>query len=208
MNLLKRELAKYRIQWLPAFDHTNFISIFDGSNICCRVFKENYYRLTYFGKYRLDEDDPTYSFAYPWELIDHVEDRISKANNKKDVRINFTYADGKTAAEVKSQIDRLYMYSGRSNGKLWTTINNYVESRFTIKDVIFHDPATIVLWNDGSKTVVKCQKGEEFDPEKGLAMAISKKIYGNNYDYYEVFNKYVGRYNKRMKKKEDSKNDT
>lgn len=25
-----------------------------------------------------------------------------------------------------------------------------------IKKVIFNDPATIVLWNDGTKTVVKC----------------------------------------------------
>ena len=49
--------------------------------------------------------------------------------------------------------------------------------------------------------MVKCQKGETFDPEKGLAMAISKKVLGNDYDYYEVFNKYIGRYNKRSRKK-------
>ena len=33
-----------------------------------------------------------------------------------------------------------------------------------IKDVIFNDPATIVLWADGTKTVVKADK-EAFDPE-------------------------------------------
>ena len=44
-----------------------------------------------------------------------------------------------------------------------------------IKNVIFNDPATIVFWKDGTKTVVKCQDGDEFDPEKGLAMAIAKK---------------------------------
>ena len=43
-----------------------------------------------------------------------------------------------------------------------------------IKNVIFNDPATIVFWNDGTKTVVKCGKNDTFDPEKGLAMAISK----------------------------------
>jgi hypothetical protein len=68
-----------------------------------------------------------------------------------------------------------------------------------IKDVIFNDPATIILWFDGSKTVVKCQKGETFDPEKGLAMAISKKVLGNDYGYYETFAKYIGRYNKKHK---------
>lgn len=47
-----------------------------------------------------------------------------------------------------------------------------------IKKVIFNKPATIVLWEDGSKTVVKLNKGERWDPEKGLAMAIIKKKFG------------------------------
>ena len=60
-----------------------------------------------------------------------------------------------------------------------------------IKNVIFNDPATIILWNDGSKTVVKCGEGEVYDPEKGLAMAISKKVLGNKGDYYETFKKWL-----------------
>lgn len=55
-----------------------------------------------------------------------------------------------------------------------------------IVKVIFNDPATIVIWEDGSKTVVKCDC-ESFDPEKGLAMAISKKALGNIGNYYETF---------------------
>lgn len=35
-----------------------------------------------------------------------------------------------------------------------------------IEKVIFNDPATIVFWSDGTKTVVKAQNGEEFDKEK------------------------------------------
>lgn len=46
-----------------------------------------------------------------------------------------------------------------------------------IKRVIFNDPATIVLWQDGTKTVVKVHD-EPFDAEKGLAMAILKKLCG------------------------------
>ena len=59
-----------------------------------------------------------------------------------------------------------------------------------IKKVIFNDPATIVIWADGTKTVVKCDC-ELYDPEKGLAMAISKKALGNNGNYYETFKKWV-----------------
>ena len=50
-----------------------------------------------------------------------------------------------------------------------------------IKNVIFDEPATIVYWADGSKTVVICQEGDIYDEEKGLAMAISKKALGNNW---------------------------
>ena len=69
-----------------------------------------------------------------------------------------------------------------------------------IKDVIFNDPATIVFWADGTKTVVKCQEGDVFDPEKGLAMAIAKKVYGNKHDYYDPFKKWCGRYYKKRAK--------
>lgn len=65
-----------------------------------------------------------------------------------------------------------------------------VRMRTKIKNVIFNDPATIVFWQDGTKTVVKCHDGA-FDPEKGLAMAISKKALGNKYDYYEEFEKWL-----------------
>ena len=60
-----------------------------------------------------------------------------------------------------------------------------------IKDVIFNEPATIIIWKDGTKTVVKCQEGESYDPEKGMAMAISKKALGNKGNYCEVFKKWL-----------------
>ena len=45
-----------------------------------------------------------------------------------------------------------------------------------IRNVIFNDPATIVIWADGTKTVVKADR-EPFDPEKGLAMALTDDNY-------------------------------
>lgn len=66
-----------------------------------------------------------------------------------------------------------------------------------IKDVIFNDPATIVFWMDGTKTVVKCQEGDEFDPEKGLTMAIAKKVYGNKGSYCNVIKKWCEPYYER-----------
>lgn len=60
-----------------------------------------------------------------------------------------------------------------------------------IQKVKFQNPATIVFWDDGTKTVVKCQKGDTFDPEKGLAMAIIKKKVGDNQGYFnKIFEKW------------------
>ena len=60
-----------------------------------------------------------------------------------------------------------------------------------IKNVIHNDPATIVFWADNTKTVVKCQEGDIYDPEKGLAMAISKKALGNQGNYCNTFKKWL-----------------
>lgn len=66
----------------------------------------------------------------------------------------------------------------------------FIASKLVIKNVIFNPPATIVFWNDGTKTVVKAQN-EAFDWEKGLAMAICKKyLSGNKGRYYNVFREY------------------
>ena len=56
-----------------------------------------------------------------------------------------------------------------------------------LKKVIYNDPATIAFWSDGTKTVVKAQPGDIFDPEKGLAMVIAKKACGNTGNYYNGF---------------------
>lgn len=60
-----------------------------------------------------------------------------------------------------------------------------------IKNVIFNPPATIVFWNDGTKTVVKCQKGDEFNLEKGITMAFFKKMHGNRGHYFEEIKKWT-----------------
>lgn len=63
-----------------------------------------------------------------------------------------------------------------------------------IKKVIFSGPCTIVMWSDGDKTIVRCREDDTFDKEKGLAMAISKKMLGNNKsksNYYDIFKEYI-----------------
>lgn len=65
-----------------------------------------------------------------------------------------------------------------------------------IDDVIFNGPATIVMWADGDKTVVKCQEGDTFSKETGLAMAIAKKALGNKGRFNETFKQWIPEYGK------------
>ena len=78
------------------------------------------------------------------------------------------------------------------------------KSTLPITNVIFSPPATIVFWNDGTKSVVKCEN-ETFDPEKGLAMAIAKRALGNKGNYFETFKKWVDPYLENEKKQIEAK---
>ena len=59
------------------------------------------------------------------------------------------------------------------------TVSSVKELPF-IDKIIFNNPATIVFWSDGTKTVVKCMKNQEFNAYYGVACAIMKKYFGNN----------------------------
>lgn len=76
----------------------------------------------------------------------------------------------------------------------------YSNLRNTIKKVIFNDPATIIIWGNGDKTVVKCGEGDTFDPEKGMAMAIAKRFLGDKGNYYETFKKWLPKKEENKKK--------
>ena len=83
-----------------------------------------------------------------------------------------------------------------------------------IKNVIFSGPCTIIQWSDGDKTIVRCEN-EDFDKEKGLAMAIVKKLFGTNEsksNYNDIFKKWISEeekvpefLNKKMNISEDKK---
>ena len=60
-----------------------------------------------------------------------------------------------------------------------------------IEKVVFNNPATIVFWATGEKTVVKCQDGESFDKEKGLALCVMKYVMGNKSSYNNVIKKFI-----------------
>ena len=57
----------------------------------------------------------------------------------------------------------------------------------TPKKVKFSGPATIILWEDGTKTVVKCQKEDVWSDEVGIVMCYAKKMLGNKSNFNNIF---------------------
>ena len=69
-----------------------------------------------------------------------------------------------------------------------------IVSQVTPERIVRNGPATIVFWKDGTKTVVKCHD-EDYDPEKGLAMALCRKLWGRcqTERYVRMVEEQVGR---------------
>lgn len=69
----------------------------------------------------------------------------------------------------------------------WAT-GGLIKTLPEIKQVIFNNPATIIMWKDGTKTVVKAVN-EPFDEEKGFAMAYLKKVFEHRSIYMKIIKK-------------------
>ena len=103
---------------------------------------------------------------------------------ENDIRANYTpYSDiyNRIASDTLATI---------KNGSYIKVPSPKQKAMNSITNVIFNNPATIVFWSDGTKTVVKCDERDEFDPEKGLAMAICKKHFGGGF-YNDIFKKWI-----------------
>lgn len=65
---------------------------------------------------------------------------------------------------------------------------HYVPYAYKVKRIIYNDPATIVFWNDGTKTVVKRGPAETFNKYTAFCAALAKKMYGNNSRVNKIVN--------------------
>ena len=54
-----------------------------------------------------------------------------------------------------------------------------VMNDYYIEKVIYNNPATVVIWSDGTKTVSKTHADDKYSPEVGLVLCVLKKISGS-----------------------------
>ena len=69
----------------------------------------------------------------------------------------------------------------------------------TIKKIMYKPPATIVFWDDGTKTVSVCERGDAYNKELGFALCVLKKKYGNK-KVHQMLDTYVHNANKYSEK--------
>lgn len=121
-------------------------------------------------------------------------------SNSYDICVDPSYIHTDAIQILKNRLNEKFGFYGHAPRIMRTSLPKIIK-------VIFNDPATIVFWIDGTKTVVKAQEGDKFDPEKGLAMAISKKALGNEGSYYNEISKWIigyglAKYNEAIKERE------
>lgn len=88
----------------------------------------------------------------------------------------------KKAEEAEKKLDKMVAEKNRKK------IDAFID---TIDKVYFNNPATVIKWKDGTKTVVKCQKGDIYDVEKGFAMALIKGLFDNSSYFNTIFEKWL-----------------
>lgn len=100
------------------------------------------------------------------------------------------------ALSVLAQNLRTIKSSGEATkAKAWEMIVGFldydeVNITFEVEKVIFNEPATIVIWKDRTKTVVKCGEDDIFDKEKGIALCYMKHIFGDKGSFNEILKKW------------------
>lgn len=71
-------------------------------------------------------------------------------------------------------------------------IPNYNTTKeISVKQIIYSGPKTIIIWSDGSKTIVSCSKHDAYDRYAGFCAAVAKKIFGSNSGIKKTIDKYA-----------------
>ena len=120
---------------------------------------------------------------------------IASVDTKADPETEKAREEFFKRAALRNILNPVYGMTGASSDKSKSN-NDISKPKMThgcpgIKKVIFNDPATIVLWDDGTKTVVKCSEGDTYSEWSGLAFCICKKLMGD--EFHKVFKHWCDR---------------
>ena len=118
-----------------------------------------------------------YGNADPLDYIDDAEVTMcadpSEAYVRLILRIPACYNRFVNAGIMPKQI----AYNTVGLGQ-WSSANPGLEIA-SIERIHFSGDKTIIIWKDGSKTIVSCGEGEQFDEYTGFCAGLVKKLFGS-----------------------------
>ena len=173
--------------------------------------RANEENLKFIEKLKKENEELRQKLANSESLLNCIERNITNGISQWDYSPADVYATSEMVIDSYAYDDPnakyLTLCSCRNNGKtkmLKEMLNSMYGTKafkYDIKKVIFSGPCTIVLWQDGTKTMVRQQEDvDSLDHEKGLAMAIAKRVYGDKGNYNNVFKRWI--YGEDWKRKE------
>lgn len=123
-------------------------------------------------------------------IVERIYGDLNHVEQDECVNVNI-YPDAFRDKDLTSihieSIDMDSIYTDKAVLRRIDNVKTLINSRYGTntlgipKKIIFNGPATIVFWYDGTKTVVKQSENDIYDYEKGFAMCVMKKVFGENY---------------------------
>ena len=98
---------------------------------------------------------------------------------------NIRHSHGEVGCEIEGYFTPS-MYKARIAREKLTPVHP-VGPKPVPKKVKFNGPATIIFWEDGTKTTVKCSSEDVWDDDVGIAMCYLKKMLGNKGNFNNIF---------------------
>lgn len=161
----KREKTTCNNGAFYCFNYLDVYVLFDESS--------SYY-LDYMSLYETYSDIRTYEFDEAnfenfKDIVDNIKEKIIYNVNKEII------IDNKNReAATETQSDSILKCIKRDLKEY--NFKGSIDLQSLIKDVKFNPPATIIFWNDGTKTVVKSSEFDDYDPEKGFMLCVMKYL--------------------------------
>lgn len=158
------------------------------------------------GCYISYDGDPLKTRMYPLNAARVIKiDFLSSSSEQPEVKVEML-CDKKVWVLPYSMIEKPGLVYSYSTTESWDctgfmakkfnvdevfaipTRNRYVSPKYDPARIIYNDPATIVFWKDGTKTVVKRMPKEKFNPYNAFCAALAKKVFGTNSRVCKIVN--------------------
>ena len=127
-------------------------------------------------------------------FFDEIDEFIQTVYKELEQEINNSFLENELAEdEIDNDLNLIRMIEELEAEEQYDYL--------AIEKIIFNNPATIVIWADGTRTVVKACKEDKFDKGVGLKTALLQRVFGKDID--KEINKIVDEDNKREKENQN-----